>query len=351
MQDMDVITFLVVAFLYINVFSFCRTGLCNSVQPHIGGHSYVITSRKGKVVLYDYAFQDWTNETSIVWQYDIESELGKQSCLNGQVTEAKWAAKGRVILMTTESGIAILAFPKKTLLFYSCPGHSPHSIALLPDGNLVYAAFSGFLALYSTRNRKQIFHLFPKQTIDLPTAHGVQWDEKGQLLWAFGRDAAAYGNASSIKQGSVMLSACSYDTVLERLSVVANFLAPTSHADLSPEWPDWYEGGHDLTRVPGKRKLLMTTDLKIMVFDIASGMFSPPETIPQAAWVKSLQIGSTGQAIGLLASNPTTHFSDTINFFNPAAVRKIPVKDMYKARWFEETPAWPSFIDKDNRFV
>ena len=76
----------------------------------------------------------------------------------------------------------------KKLLFLGHPGGNTHSIALLPDGNIVTASSTGkILCLFVTpeeRDEVEVTPVYKKYELD--GGHGVVWDAKRKILWALG---------------------------------------------------------------------------------------------------------------------------------------------------------------------
>ena len=103
---------------------------------------------------------------------------------------------GNVILVAG-SRSTILSYPSGKRIWYtSTPGSNPHSIEMLPSGNIVIASSSdGILRLFKTSalvdKNKDVAKAYTDYTLD--DAHGVLWDPEYQLLWALGAyDLKAY---------------------------------------------------------------------------------------------------------------------------------------------------------------
>jgi hypothetical protein len=98
---------------------------------------------------------------------------------------------GDVVVMCASGGYAsIVTYPKKKVIWsVSSSGNNPHSIELLPGGNVVVASSTGAtVRLYHTSALVENPNASVAQGIDYPLvgAHGVLWDPKYDCLWALG---------------------------------------------------------------------------------------------------------------------------------------------------------------------
>ena len=96
---------------------------------------------------------------------------------------------GNVILVAG-SNTAIYSYPTGKRLWYTkTPGSNPHSIEMLPSGNIVVASSSdGILRFFRTSALVDKNRDVAKTYSDykLEDAHGVLWDPEYELLWALG---------------------------------------------------------------------------------------------------------------------------------------------------------------------
>ncbi|MEV0533865.1 DUF6528 family protein [Kitasatospora sp. NPDC050463] len=94
---------------------------------------------------------------------------------------------GRRYLLTAASGGLVAAVDTATGRTYwaaDTGGANPHSLELLPDGNVAVAASEGgWVRLYAASQgpRNTAHAAYP-----LPGAHGVHWDARTRQLWAVG---------------------------------------------------------------------------------------------------------------------------------------------------------------------
>ena len=96
---------------------------------------------------------------------------------------------GNVILVAG-SRTAIYSYPTGKRLWYTkTPGSNPHSIEMLPSGNIVIASSSdGLLRFFRTAalvdKNKDVAKTYSDYSLE--DAHGVLWDPEYEILWALG---------------------------------------------------------------------------------------------------------------------------------------------------------------------
>lgn len=201
---------------------------------------------------------------------------------------------------------------------------NPHSIELLPDGNVAVAASAGgWVRLYaaSQGSRATAHATFP-----LPGAHGVHWDGRTGLLWVLG------------------------DGELTGLRVGGTPDAPTLTAVRSAPLPD--QGGHDLAPVLGAPGRFWVSTLNgLWQYDPAADGFTPvhladpadpaadPGADPAAERdVKSIGDDPAGTGRLLTAapdhSGPCDWCTSVIRLHRPEGTWKLTGARLYKARWW-----------------
>ncbi|MEE1755846.1 DUF6528 family protein [Streptomyces sp. SP18CS02] len=101
--------------------------------------------------------------------------------------------RGRTYVLTTASYgfAAVVAHPSGErywgdTLSRGTTRHNPHSIELLPDGNVAVAASTGDVVRLYAASRGTVD--VPFATYALEDAHGLQWDAGRGVLWALGGD-------------------------------------------------------------------------------------------------------------------------------------------------------------------
>ncbi len=158
---------------------------------------------------------------------------------------------------------AIYAYPSGEKLWGTDnPGDNPHSVELLPSGNLVIASSTGnTLRLFSTsavlNGKMGKANLYTDYT--LTDAHGVLWDPEREVLWALGsHELKAYRIGGS--------------GLRETLEEIPEMIYPL------PEGKYW---GHDLSPdYTDTRYLYITVGACVLRFDKETGSFS--EEFPHA---------------------------------------------------------------------
>ncbi len=146
---------------------------------------------KSQVIVYDVASYNGENlDDNVVWSF---RPTGKGDIVKG-IAGAKYRSDtvfGDVMIMCAGGGYAsIVTYPEKKELWYvkDC-GNNPHSVELLPDGNMLVASSTGAtVRLYHTSALVKDPNAKVDKGVDyeLPGAHGLLWDPKYDCLWAIG---------------------------------------------------------------------------------------------------------------------------------------------------------------------
>ncbi|MER7582192.1 DUF6528 family protein [Kitasatospora sp. NPDC097691] len=225
--------------------------------------------------------------------------------------------QGRRYLLTTASGglAAVVDTATGRVRWAADLGAdvNPHSIELLPDGNVaVVASSGGWVRLYaaSQGRRAAAFAQFP-----LAEAHGVYWDGRTGLLWALGGSA------------------------LTALRVGGTAAAPTLTAVRSAPLPG--PGGHDLAPVlaaPGR--FWVSTLTGLWTYDPSADGFTPVRLADPAGEreVKSVgdEPGRTGRLLTVTPEHvgPCDWCTSVITLHRPEGARRLRGTHLYKARWW-----------------
>lgn len=137
-------------------------------------------------------------DQAIVWQWKACDDPGVRKehvrCFDAP-DECKGRDGGKTILMTASGGaFAAIDVDSGKVRAYGLVGGNPHSVERLPDGRYVVASSEGNrltlvdLAGHPLEPDKQVKKCYPQ-----PDAHGLYWDAKRQVLWAYGGlEAAKY---------------------------------------------------------------------------------------------------------------------------------------------------------------
>ncbi len=231
----------------------------------------------------------------------------------GGGADAKWVMGGTHILAICSPYIALIRIENKTAVFYSKNrGGNPHSVELLPDGNIVSANRDGnSLKLFATGKGNGVEPI----EVNFGGAHGAVWDHKRQLLWAIG------GNK---------LWAFTYNFDKDN-----PMLTPVSSKKYEIE-----PSGHDLYPVPGEDKLYFTSK-NLWVFDIATGeqtvlldkgVKSVSQNGPGGEIIYAQGLGKNAAVLGLKKWQ-TPHITSL-----DGSRRTFEGAAFYKARWFVPCP-------------
>ncbi len=219
--------------------SFSSSGSQPGVSDLFGQHYIAVTDQKNnRIVVYD-VFRDWNDSAAVLWswspttanKYTSAQVKGFSNCTDAKL---RVLPDGREVVLMCASGtlLTMVEYPSgKNLWATLAPsGSNPHSIELLPDGNIVAAESTGAkLQLFAASQGKTT-----AKDYAFPGAHGVLWDPEYNLLWAVGDyqlRAYAYTGTTA-------------DPALELQYSV----------NLSSNW------GHDLSAYYGHKELLLISN-------------------------------------------------------------------------------------------
>lgn len=96
---------------------------------------------------------DWNDPDSVLWNWEPADSLPETEAKRfSAIDECKPALNNTAVLTNASAGaVALIRLNDKKVLFYGFAGGNTHSVALLPDGNVVSASSTGrFLALFAT---------------------------------------------------------------------------------------------------------------------------------------------------------------------------------------------------------
>jgi len=258
---------------------------------------------------------DWNAPEAIRWDWDPKAEPKLTEKERGSflaISDCKPAfGTDCVLIAASGGGVALVRVADKKLLFYGFAGGNTHSVALLPDGNVVAASSTGgYLSLFATPENmteegfQGTTSIFKK--IPFVDAHGVVWDAKRKTLWALGgEDLVGYEYVGTKQEPDLKEI---YRAKLEGAAF----------------------GGHDLYPAPGY-DALMTTGRGVCVFDPTTREFTEVSNMKH---VKSISVSPEG--LTLMQRAVVEWWSETI-FFGDAkdsAVGTYSGAKFYKARWF-----------------
>lgn len=255
---------------------------------------------------------DWNSSEGIVWEWDAKAELGERGHWFNAISECKpLNGVSEILVAASSGGLARIRVADKKLLFLANAGGNTHSIALLPDGNIVAASSTGnYLSLFVAPEVDEDTVVTEPTPIykkfEFFDAHGVCWDAKRKLLWALG--------------GKYLVG----------YEYVGTKDAPDLKEKHKVELVGTALWGHDLYPAPGY-DALMTTGVGVNVFDPNALKFY---SISPMGRVKSISVSPEGTT--LMQRAVVEWWSETI-FYGDAKNSAVGTYDgakFYKARWF-----------------
>jgi hypothetical protein len=255
---------------------------------------------------------DWNDPASILWRWDPKEALPDFVGYFAAMTECKPNHDcSEIAIAASGGGVARVRFADKKVIFYGNAAGNTHSIATLPDGNVVTASSTGnYLALFApptlneTEGATEATPIYAKYR--LVGAHGVVWDAKREILWALGtNEIAGYEYVGTKEEPGLK------EIYREELTGNAR-------------------GGHDLYPAPGY-DALMTTGIGVNVFDPNERKFY--EVVPMRR-IKSVSLSPEG--VPLMQRAVVEWWSDTIFYGDDkdTSVGVFSGAKFYKARWF-----------------
>ncbi|KAM3510482.1 hypothetical protein MY11210_005884 [Beauveria gryllotalpidicola] len=300
------------------------------------------------------------------------------------VPEAKWANAGRSVLTVYNAAALLINHAPgggggqdKRVMFGVCLGRdgmtNTHSLELVPDGQLAIAttkpSAAGGILVFNVSAGLQA-NAAPAQSLDgLPAAHGLVWDEAASLLWGMGSSADPSGALSAVpalagyryRRGAFQSTSPTYAYNVTGSAAGAGIKLGTEWS--GTQYAGWWDGGHDMTGVPGRRQLLFSTDTDLHVFDINSQTFesgaavaskylpgfmpvdrrvgADGQALPRSD-IKSLSIDGNHNVLYVQAAwqDVTSH---QINLLKNGRLQPglTYSQALYRARWFADTPTWP----------
>ncbi|MFJ6383601.1 DUF6528 family protein [Kitasatospora sp. NPDC092039] len=257
----------------------------------------------------------------VVWAWSADrapelADLAPARSWTGPDEAKSRVRQGRRYLLTTASGgLAAVVETATGRVHWAADlgaAANPHSIELLPDGNVAVAASSGgWVRLYAASQgpRAAAYAEFP-----LPGAHGVHRDARTGLLLVLG------------------------DTSLTALRVGGTPAAPTLAEVRSTPLPA--PGGHDLAAVsasPGR--FWVTTSAGLWRYDPAADRFTAVHLADPAAERDLKSVGDepgTGRLLTVAPDHtaPCDWCTSVITLHRPEGARVLRGTHLYKARWW-----------------
>jgi hypothetical protein len=273
----------------------------------------LITSGRERVHILDLDARDAAGTPKIIWTWQAKGRAdlpAEYQPLFRSTDECKAVEGGRRILITSSTGgVALVERKNGAVVFYGRAVNA-HSADLLPNGRIAVAASRD-----PRENKGDSLVLFdvaqPGRELwrtELPSGHGVVWDEKRQVVWALAdKDIRSYRLAD-------------WKTAAPKLERIAVIPLPEA-------------GGHDLYPVPGTSLMSVTTSSRCWLFDRDQQTITPHPTLGDKAAIKSIaQHPVTGQLAFTEAERPNW-WTTRIQFLNPGESCSVPGEQFYKVRW------------------
>lgn len=285
--------------------------------------SIVVTEqRTDQILVLDSKASSWTDaEYEWSWKPTAENGFGDFVDNWGAPDEAKLRYQGdQGYLLTTDSyGLAaVVPYPQGTGAYWAADvvrANNPHSIELLPDGNVaVVASHGNWLRVYTASQGSSSTTYVQ---FDLPSGHGVYWDAENELLWGLGGD-----DLVALEVGGTPAE--------PTLTEVRRTGLPTT-------------GGHDLQPVAGNSdRLWVTSGSAVYQYSISEDAFH--DDYPGAGQISRSAVKSVGdeRASGQVLTsyvqqgNPCTWCTDTATLYRVKQQFTLPDAQIYKARWWTD---------------
>lgn len=291
-----------------------------------GKRAVALTDQKNaEVAVIDLDAADPKAKEAVLWQWSPTASLGFNTDGFGtSVDEAKLrydGASGRFLLCVTSSAgfMGVASFPDGECVWNDTEKIGPHSIELLPGGNVAVASSGNgnddvagirvYAASQGKNNRTYAEVL-------LPGAHGVVWDDTLGVLWGLGHNEI-----------------CAY-----RIGGTAAYPTVTEVESLRIGLP--CKSGHDLQTDPTDPTVMWVAAAKLLRVDKTTGQCTEMNAPLYASGTKSIGNFSDGTVVRSAATKVyKDHDTDTLTILIPNGsggwqTKKIifPDRAFYKAR-------------------
>ncbi len=137
---------------------------------------------------------DWNVEDGIVWEWSTDDAVGSSmyrsnvSIDSVKYRYSEYYKKDVIVFCGSAGWVGIIDFATKELIFEDKPGKGPHSVELLPNGDLVVACSDnggpeGCVLYYPLASGASAAS---SAKVKLDSAHGVCYDPQNEIIWALG---------------------------------------------------------------------------------------------------------------------------------------------------------------------
>lgn len=258
---------------------------------------------------------------NVVWSLSPEELTGVAS---GEITqvggnEVKRVMGGTHILFISNRIVLLRIADKRVIWYGRNGGGNPHSVELLPDGNVVTANSEGTSLKFFDTSLPN--NSLPVNEYHFRGAHGVVWDAKREVLWATGSDQlhAFYYNDDKHNPN---VSGIFQENFIEK-------------------------NGHDLYPVPGEDKLYFTAK-DTWVFDIETRVATKIDNAAPKSISQNVKGGEIIYTVGEGKGNEYgigKSYTPNIRSLN-GPTRTFTGAGFYKVRWLVPCPF--SYPEYDN---
>lgn len=259
---------------------------------------------------------------SVEWSWTVESspELASYRKYFTTLDEVK-PVNGCEDLMvcSTSGGVAIIHIADKSIKFFAIPMGQPHSMEMLPDGNIVVATSvttdgnGNMLKLYRMpAEGSNPYVKEPASTVANYSGHNAVWDNYNDVLWATSDN---------------VINIYAYDRKAMKLKLYDSIALPTANA-------------HELFPVYGEEKMWLTTGSSIYKFDI----YTYECTKVASRYSSNVKCVSSGPAgfPTLVIYPKVSYYTDTVMDISGGIHYVKEEAEIYKARWMlDNTFSYP----------
>ena len=235
-----------------------------TVEPEVEHLLAMTDIRNGKVIVVDMDADDPLSEDAVVWEWSAKRNLGWKYIDRCQMglddAKLRWSEyyqKYVVIMVSSSNWAGIADFETGECLWETPADFCPHSIEMLPNGDIVVAGSGG--NNYSTEGCLMYYNITAGDDCRmtdkeaLSSAHGVVWDPQEEVLWALGySQIAAYAVFPDGKNGPD----------LSRIQGMGCNLPSVSGHDLGADYTDpdllWITSGSQILKFSKSQNRILT---------------------------------------------------------------------------------------------
>lgn len=193
-------------------FAGCGGSNNNTEDETLAAHEVIVTDiTNGRIVVANLDLEDPFAQENLIWEWVPTEALGWEDVTQERLSKSvsgvkyRWSEnfKTNVVLFCTSRGVAgVVEYPSgKCLWKTKVPGVSPHSIEMMPNGDIAVTTSgsgdweAGLIHYYQWTDGKY------ELTCEVPLngGHGLLWDPDNEVLWAVGFPTL---EAYAIQEGS-----------------------------------------------------------------------------------------------------------------------------------------------------